>query len=232
MYKIHKLANIVAMAGDREQEALTADIESNDQQEPAVLWRSQIVDGRCRQVSCMALGKELKVRHLDDKLSEGEVASVVKSLNTRRNLTMTQKIVSAIRDQQRTGAINSEVAKQWAIGIATLKNGKYLFKHDPKIEQDLFDGKTVTITELDTKHKIVTNRINTLARIVKKNLEYGLVEEDTSESFEFNVEGRIKTESGKHWFYNKMKEQNIPNTAIGIRMDYIEFANLKFKRTE
>ena len=232
MYKIHELANIVAMAGEKEQEALTDDIENNGQQEPAVLWRNKIVDGRCRQVACAALDKELKVRSLDDKLSESEVASVVKSLNTRRNLTMTQKVVSAIREQGRTGATNGDIAKQWAIGIATLKNGKYLFKHKPELEQELFDGKTVKVVDAESGHTVTTNKINTLARVTKKSIEFGTVVVDNSEVVEFSVDSKIKTEAGKEWYYGKMAERSIPADAIGLRMDYVEFANLKYSLRE
>ena len=35
-------------------------IKSNKQQEPAVLWKGEIVDGRCRQIACQALGIKRK----------------------------------------------------------------------------------------------------------------------------------------------------------------------------
>lgn len=136
-YEIHPLANIVAMAGTREQQALTQDILRNGQNEPAVLWRGKIVDGRCRQLACSTLGIDLSTRKLDDKLTEIEVAKVVKSLNTRRNLTETQKIVSAYLDQQRTGQTNKQIAEEWAVSVRSLQNFKLVATARPELIEQI-----------------------------------------------------------------------------------------------
>ena len=153
-YKIHNLANIVAMAGEKEQIALTQDILCNGQNEPAVLWRGKIVDGRCRQLACVTLGIELETRELDNKISEEEVVKVVKSLNTRRNLTDTQKLVSAYLDQTRTGKTNKEVATEWAISVRSLQNLKYIAQHRPELINPLFNGNSVSIIDPDKGYKV------------------------------------------------------------------------------
>jgi hypothetical protein len=217
-YKVHSLANIVAMAGEREQQALTNDIRKNGQNEPAVLWRNQLVDGRCRQLACITLDIPLKTRELSKDLSEDEVAKVVKSLNTRRNLTETQKLASAYLEQKRTGATNKEVAAEWAVSVRSMQNFKYIAQHRPELVEPLFNGDSVSVIDPEKGFKITTNKVNLLARIVKQEQEDGKVEVVTPmelESRYFNVYGTIATEAGKiehrdlvkAFRYSKSKEE-------------------------
>jgi len=229
MYPIHTLANIVAMANEREQLSLTEDIKANGQRESAVLWQGSIVDGRCRQLACHTLGVDLKTRVLDDALSEEEVSRIVKSLNTRRNLTMTQKIVSAYRQQQRTQETNADIALQWAISVPSLKNCKYVAKHNPSLLDPLFNGKTVGLKDFESGYMVTTNKINTIARLIKKQLEHGNVVIDTEQEIEFSCDGQIKTEAGKDWYYSKVAALGVSN--IEVRKLIAELANYKFKTT-
>lgn len=199
-YDIHPLANIVAMAGEREQAALTQDILHNGQREPAVLWRGQIVDGRCRQLACATLDIPLETRELDAGLSEAEVSKIVKSLNTRRNLTETQKIVSAYLEQKRTGQTNGQVAEEWAIAVRSLQNFKYVAQCRPELIEPLFNGDSVKIIDPDKGYKVTTNKVNTLARIVKRAQEAGKVEivkPKEVEAIEYSVSSVISTELGR-----------------------------------
>ena len=93
-----EMAGIVPMASDKEQIALNDDIAANGLREPVVLWRKEIVDGRCRQKACIIAQRPIMAKELDDSLTEDEVRIFVKSVNTRRNLTATQKIISACKD--------------------------------------------------------------------------------------------------------------------------------------
>jgi len=229
MYPIDELANIVALASEYEQLALTEDIRRNGQREPAVLWQGRIVDGRCRQLACVSLGIELLVKELDDNLSRDEVAQIVKSLNTRRNLTDTQKAMSAFKSQEKNWLTNEELAKAWGIPLGTYKNARYLGVNRGDLVEPLFNGKSVEILDPDKGYVITTNKINTLARIIKKTKELITVVVDDSEKISYTVSGLVKTEAGKSWYYSKMKEHNIGPDAVGIRMDYVEFANLKYK---
>lgn len=217
-YKTHPLANIVAMAGEREQQALTNDIKKNGQTEPAVLWRGQLVDGRCRQLACATLNLPLVTRKLDDDLSETEVAKIVKSLNTRRNLTETQKLASAYLEQKRTGNTNREVADEWAVSVRSLQNFKYIAQYRPELVEPLFNGDSVALIDPEKGFKVTTNKVNMLARIVKQEQEAGKVEVVTPTEIEsryFNVYGTIATEAGKAehrdlvqaFRYSKSKEE-------------------------
>ena len=167
------------------------------------------------------------MRHLDPKLTRDEVAVVVKSLNTRRNLTMTQKIVSAYRQQVRTKETNEEVAGQWAISPMSLKNMKYIAKHRPDLVTSLFNGNTVTLIDPSSKVDVVTSKISTIAKIVKKQVESATLVVDTSEEVEYSVDSKIKTEEGKEWYYFQIHQLGI--TDVRVRILLTEMANLKFK---
>ena len=228
MYEVDQLANLVAMASEQEQLALTEDIKANGQRESAVLWQGRIVDGRCRQLACVTLGIELDVRELDSNLSREEVAVIVKSLNTRRNLTDMQKCMSAYKQQVQKQLSNDEVSKQWGIALGTYKNAKYIAVNRPELVEDLFNGKSVSLVDPDKGYVVTTNKINTLARIVKKINEIGITV-DTSEqvTISFNVDGVLKTEKAKEWYYANVKDKGITDTQILAWL--VELANYKFR---
>lgn len=232
-YDIHPLANLVAMANEKEQIALTEDIKNNGQNQPAVLWRGKIVDGRCRQLACQTLGVALETRELDAKLTRNEVTTVVKSLNTRRNLTMTQKIVSAYKEQDRSKATNTTIAKEWAISERSLKNCKYIAKYRPEFIEPLFNGDSVKINDPDKGFKITSNKIGTLVRIIKRELEAGKVEVVSAsavDAMEFNVDSAINTEAGRK-FHNEMytmySHSASKNEIVSALLT--ELANLKYR---
>lgn len=230
MYPIDELANIVAMANEYEQIALTEDIKKNGQREPAVLWQGRIVDGRCRQLACHTLGIELQTRELDSKLTREEVALTVKSLNTRRNLTDMQKAMSGVKQQEAAWVTNEDIAKQWGLPLSTYKNARYIAIHRPDLVEPLFNGKSVEILDPDKGYVVTTNKINTLARIVKKTREQNVVTVDDSERVMFTVEGLLKTEAAKNWYYSAVKNiESNPESSIAMRAYLVELANLKYR---
>ena len=230
MYEIDDLAGIVAMASETEQIALTEDIAEHGQRESAVLWQDKIVDGRCRQLACETLGIKLKVRQLDSKLSREEVEKIVKSLNTRRNLTDPQKAMSAYKYQVKHDSSNEDVAKKWGISYGTYKNAKYLAINRPDLIDPLFNDKSVKIFDPDKGYEVITKKINTLARIIKKSKERKTVTVDNSEIVSFSVDGQIKTELGKDWYYSTVASlKSSPDKDLSIQMLLAEMANLKFK---
>ena len=208
MYQIHDLANIVAMASEQEQAALTNDISTNGQEDAAVLWQGKIVDGRCRQLACMSLGIELKTRGLDPTLPEDRVALVVKSLNTRRNLTMTQKVVSAYKQQLRTNETNKVIAEQWAISVPTLKNCKYVAQHASGYIDPLFNGKAIQILNKKKGLMVTTNRINTIAKLLKDNADNDTYVIDTSfeKQVKYSVDELPLSSKLYEWYATKLGE--------------------------
>ena len=95
-------------------------------------------------------------------LTEEEVKIFVKSENTRRNLTQTQKIITARKQSFDSDCKKSieELAKSWGIGREVLKNARYIYKNMPMIIDPLFNGKSVPINK--NGKEIMTNKITTI----------------------------------------------------------------------
>lgn len=229
VYEINDdLAGLVPMASPTEQEALTSDILLNGQLEPIVLWQGKVVDGRCRQVACMTLGIDPIVRNLDWNTRYEDVADVVKSLNTRRNLTLTQKIVSACRQSNKVGSKKVyEIAKSWGISDKILKNCRYIAKHRPEFIGPLFNGKSVTITSSDGM-EVESNKITTIYASIKRYEEVEVTEDVQHGWVE---DSYIKTQKGKDW-YNKQIKGGVSVSDVKVRMLLAELANYKFSKIE
>lgn len=232
-YPINELANIVAMANEAEQLALTKDIANNGQEDPIVLWRGEIVDGRCRQLACISLDLELKTRELADNLSRDEVAAIVKSLNTRRNLTTTQKVVSAYKQQLRTGEINTTIAEQWAISLGSLKNCKYLAAKQPELIEPLFSGKSVKVYSTTQQKEITTNRINTIAKILRDNKNSGSTIDTTFEKqIKYSVDELPLSSLMYDWYGTKLAEyKRLTPEGKEMMLKALLFELAKYKET-
>jgi hypothetical protein len=228
-YEIHELANIVAMANELEQQALTEAIRANGQREPAVLWQGKIVDGRCRQLSCQALEIDLKVRHLEDNLTEEQVAAIVQDMNTRRNLTTTQRIASAYKQQLRTGENNSKIARRWAISVSNFKYMKYIAKILPNLVEPLFNGKTVQILDVTTGKHVTTSKVFTIYTLLKKQKEQETLIIDNSKDPLFNPDFQIHTEAGKQWFFQQCNEEPLIKQRRNLMLNTVELANYKYQ---
>lgn len=218
-----KLAGLVPMASDAEQAVLMADIRDNEQRDAIVLWRGEVVDGRCRQKALVALGKHILYKELADDLTEDEVRVFVKSVNTRRNLTTTQKIMSACRETMREGESRSIliIAKSWGIGKDTIFNARFITKEKPEWADILFNGGSVEIMDNTGKAKF-SNKITTIYAYLKKLSE--AVKEDDEHAWK--EDAYIKTQAGKEWYYEQVA--NI-ESIIRTKMLLAELANYKFK---
>lgn len=218
-----KLAGIVPMAILVEQEALTANIKENGLREPVVLWRGDIVDGRCRQKSCTLSHVAVRARHLDEDLTEEEVVEWVKAANTRRNLTMAQKIVVASKESSREGSRSLDyIAKSWAIGRRSLTMANYISKARPEFIEPLLNGLTVHIVDVKG-NQAQTNRISAIYAHIKRE------EEDVTEvpSHEWSANDNIHTQAGRDWFFEFIKETRTTN--VKVMMELVVRANDKFK---
>lgn len=220
-----KLAGLVPMATDAEQAVLTADIKDNEQRDPIILWRGSVVDGRCRQKALTALGKYILYRELDDKLTEDEVKIFVKSVNTRRNLTPTQKIMVACKESLRVEESRAVpvIAKSWGIGKDVLFNARFIAKERPDMIEPLFNGEAVVIKDKDGIDKY-TNKVTTIYAYLKKLTEQ--VVKDTV--YAWQEDTFIRTQAGKEWYYEQVKEIGVIGD-IKTRMLVAELANYKFK---
>lgn len=217
----HGLAGIVPMATNAEQVTLTENIKESGQQEPIVLWKGQVVDGRCRQKALTVLGRHIMYKELDDSLSKEEVEVYVKAVNTRRNLTSSQKVAVACMEYIKNKAVTTQlkVAKSWGISDRILKNALWLYNIDSRIVSTLFDGGTIDIMDKNGI-AVKSNKVTAIYSFYKR-LEEAVVE-DTEHAW--TADSVIKTQAGKDWYYRKVEGV----TDIIIRQDYAELANYKF----
>ena len=219
----HKLAGLVPMASEAEQASLTADIIANGLRDPVVLWRGEIVDGRCRQKACLLANKPIMAKDLDDDLEEADVRIFVKSVNTRRNLTITQKVMSACKDSLRPDSDSTIViAKAWGIGRDILNNARYLAKHWPEVIEPLFNGESIEIIDGAGK-AVVTNKVSAIYAY-KRRLNEAVASDTT---YGYKEDAYITTQAGKDWYYQQVAKISEPST----RMLIAELANYKFGGT-
>ena len=225
----HSLAGLVPMASDAEQAVLMADIEEHEQRDPIILWRGAVVDGRCRQMALTTLGKHILYRELDDELTEDEVKIFVKSVNTRRNLTNTQKVMIACKESTRDTETRSVhvIAKSWGISQDILKNARYIAKERPEFIDRLFNGESVTIHDTDGSEKI-TNKVTTIYAYLRKLAEK--VNEDRQHAWK--EDAFITTQAGKNWYYDQVADMETSRDNTRVRMLIAELANYKFKVEE
>ena len=219
------LAGLVPMASESEQAVLTADIQANEQRDPIVLWRGKVIDGRCRQKALVMLGKHILYKELDDKLTEDEARVYVKSVNSRRNLTATQKVMSACRESLRPEEARplDVIAKSWGIGRELLNNARYMAKIRPEFVERLFNGETVEIATSSNEKKF-TNKITTIYAYLKRETEQ--VKEDIS--YAWKADSYIKTQAGKEWYYEQVAMLDNDKDNMRVRILLQELANYKF----
>jgi len=216
-YIAHRVASIVSMATEIEQEALRKDIESRGQLQPILLYRGKIVDGRCRARACESIGIDVIVEELPHKTSIERVREMVKSLNTRRNLTASQKACSCYREyKQYPTKFEKEAYETWGITKLNFIAAKSLYKNDLVFFELIEAGSKVTVT---TKAGVVktSSNISTIAQIVKelienKRLKAGLEPEETG----WDAESYIKTEAGKRWFATTADELRSRSKVQGM----------------
>ena len=220
------IAGIVPMAVKAEQDALNVDVKTNGLLSPVVLWKGMIVDGRCRQVACIAAGIDVVATELGWNMPEEQVIAIVKSLNTRRNLTMTQKCMSAIRYYYSNMCNKKleDVAKEWGIGRQTMMNVNYIYKMHNAFIVPLFVGDSVMIQDargIDIK----SNKVNSICQYLKRKEEEAKLVVVSSDNDEWNPNSRIKTQAGKDWYYDAV---NAIDDETVMRMLLVELANFKF----
>lgn len=225
-----ELAGIVPMPSKVEQDLLTKDIQENGLLTPIVLWRGNVVDGRCRQVSCIETGTPIRTESLDWNLAKDDVRTIVKSLNTRRNLTMTQKATTALRVYL---ADNNkklyDAGAEWGVSQGTMKAVNYIHKMNPSLIDPLFNGDSVKIQDM-RGNWVPSNKINSICQFLKrKEEELRLIAVETIEH-EWNEDSYIQTQAGKDWYKAFVNMHQVKD--VHTRKAIAELANFKFERIE
>ena len=223
-----ELAGLVPMAMEAEQLALTEDIRANGLRDAIVLWKGEVVDGRCRQTALVSLGMRIIYKELDSKLTEDEVAVFVKSVNTRRNLSMSQKAMSAAisKIKGRDTRSIAVIAKSWGMGKDLVSNAKFIMTQDSKIGTDLFNGKSVDI--VDSKGKTITSSKITAVYAHLKRITEGKNEDEAEHGW--SADSHIVRQDAKDWFYEQRKL--LGYTDVLSMMQLADHANLKFGKSK
>lgn len=134
---IHELANIVPRATSQEQEALDHSIAHKFRTNlgSILLWKGAIVDGRNRQESCIKANLDPRDYSVELSTTETyqEVEELVLSAQIRRNLTDTQKAISAYRTSLLKGNTQESSAKQWGVSLRAIKYTSALVKTIQKV---------------------------------------------------------------------------------------------------
>lgn len=222
-----ELAGLVPMADEVEQVILTQDIKEHGLRLPITLWRGQVVDGRCRQKALVMLKQSINYVELDDKLTKEEVRIYVKSVNTRRNLSVTQKVISACKESLRAGNKKAigVVAKAWGVGELTLKNARYIAINAPDMIEPLFNGGSVSIVNADGV-EIQSNKVTAIYAHLKRLEEK--VTEVSAIDYGWKEDAYIHSQAGKDWYYRMLKEHSISD--LNISMLVAQLANFKFPK--
>lgn len=218
-FEAHLYAALVPMASDAEQASLTEDIRTNGLREPIILWKGKIVDGRCRQKACLVANMQLSYVELEDELPDEEVALLVKSLNTRRNLTHTQKVMVAAKESMKAGTSTKKQAKLWSVSEVLVKNARWLIRNYSEVADSLFNGKSVELKNGNT-----SNKVSTIYAHYKELYED--IQEDTEHGWEEDT--YIETQTGKNWYYKQIAMINAGDNTRA-KMLIAELANYKFK---
>jgi len=223
------LAGIVPMPSKAEQDALTEDIRANGLITPVVLWRGQIIDGRCRQIACIATDTEMKTDSLDWSLTEDQVKNIVQSLNIRRNLTMTQKATTAFKVylESRGNKKLYDAGKEWGVSERTMKAVKYIYKQNYDLIEPLFNGDSVVIKDM-RGNTVNSNKINSICQYLKRLEEEKVLQIVETVNHEWSEDAVITTQRGKDWYKSFVSTYSISD--VHVRMALSELANYKFQQ--
>lgn len=220
---INPLAGIVPMACPADQAAITFSISKIGQTNPIVLWKGEVVDGRCRQLALRELGKDMLYVTLGDDCTYDQVKNYVLSVNQRRNLSVPQKIAVACKEymKDKNAATIVETAKSWGVGEMTLKNAIWLYRRDKSIIETIFDGGSVPIED-KLGNPTLSNKITTIYAYYKRKEENAVENVDHG----WKADSFIKTQAGKDWYYRQL--ELISNPEPHTRYLIAELANFKF----
>jgi hypothetical protein len=221
----NKLAGIVPMALPAEQLALENDIAKNSQRDPILLWKGQVVDGRCRQKALVSLQRHILYKELDASLSEEDVTCLVKSMNTRRNLTISQKITIAAKEYCKSNQFTvKQLAEQWGASVSIIENAVWLQRTHPQVIESLFNGRSVAIK--NTKGIAITsNKVSAIYAFYKREIQDAIEYEEKGWS-DF---ASIETQAGKDWYLAFLRRITDKNLSLEVTGALIELANFKFK---
>jgi ParB-like chromosome segregation protein Spo0J len=166
--KAHPFADLFPMMAPDELEALVADIAANGLQQPIVLYRGDVLDGRNRLAACKKAGVE--PRFVDHEGDDASAFALVLSLNVqRRDLTAGQRAIVAARvleqmperrgGDRRNGKVGnsptlksrSSVAQEFKVNEKAVQQAKVLIEKAPDLAEEV-NTKKLNITSAYDKY--------------------------------------------------------------------------------
>jgi len=158
----HKLANMNPMHGKEDFLALKHSIAQIGQQDPVVLFKGKLVDGRNRVKALKELYEEtkestyklVKFKKLPTTLSSGELEEIVIGKDTRRHKTSVQKATQALNYYEAKKDLKEPVSMSYAAKTFGTTQGtvsKILSLRKvagDAVIQKLFNGDTIPITKV------------------------------------------------------------------------------------
>lgn len=129
-------------------------------------------------------------------------------------MTTTQKVTSAHYEYIKGLNTLDETATAWAISRRALANCNYIAKHHPEYIEPLFNGNSIVLFDTTKNKEITTNRISTIAKIVKaeQDMKVRVVLPEEFEKKEYHIDAQLKYEQHKQYFYQKVAEFERPET--------------------
>jgi ParB-like chromosome segregation protein Spo0J len=137
-FKVHEYANLFPVLDEVELEKLSADIKTNGQVEPAVLYEGKILDGRNRALVCAKLDLKLKTIEYS---GDDPLAFVISKNLLRRHLAIGQRSLIAAKianisvGQPKKYSANlqntsqSQAAKQLNVSVRSVANAAKVYKN-------------------------------------------------------------------------------------------------------
>jgi len=221
------MAGLVPMASDAQQVSMNEDILANGLRDPIVLWRGEIIDGRCRQKACEFAGERIRTKEIDAETSEADVRILVKSLNTRRNLDPQQLIMSCAYDTINNKKPVLATARAWAVGKTLVNNARKIIELRPDIAKKLFDGIAVPIVD-GRGNSVDTKKVSAVyAWVIRYNEGMEGVHDKGVEDHGWAENGYIKTMTAKDFYYGQLDLHSIGEVPL-LRLMIADYANLKF----
>lgn len=214
-----------------EYEATKENIRRLGQIDPILMLNGLCVDGRHRTRIAKELGTHVRCIDIDPDTNEQDIIVMCnKNIMSGRDYDTSQKAIQALMLVNNYGITAVDAAK-------FMKVDKRLVSYASTIKgfgrQDILDElmrdkqNRVQLGNMERPSR----SLELLAKYVKSESEEKEIVVDDSERIQWKPDAYIKTESGKAWYYDMLKQIEIIGT---VKRDMLlaEMANMKFKVEE
>jgi hypothetical protein len=211
-YEIHPFASIVRMPAPQEQETLKLSIErSGGLEVPIVLWKGKIVDGRCRQMACVALNMEIpenRIDHLSESLTPDEVKDKVRALNTRRNLSVESQLASFYKEQVASGKSNAAMVADYGCSGRALTRLHKIVKLEPKYLDYFFEEKVIEVYDMEKEVMVKSKKVYTILSVLERNLKF-VPKESSEVVYAKDYLGQLSSLAGEELFCDTTRGKSV-----------------------